>query len=131
MSKLFAISPKRMIPYLLISVLATAVDLGSFLLLLNILDWHYLIANMLSIVFGILTKFSLNRFITFKDRIKRKWQQQFQRFLIVSGSGFVLSNLVLVVLIEILEISEPASKVVTIGIVFIYTFILHNLYSFN
>lgn len=126
-----SIKSRQLILYLLISVLATAVDLGLFLLLLNVFDWHYLFANIFSITFGILTKFSLNKLITFKDRIGKTWQQQFQRFIIVSGSGFVLSNLVLAVLIEIFRIDELISKIFGMGVVFAYTFVLHNFYSFK
>ena len=131
LDKIMAISPKRIVPYLSISAFATAVDLGSFLLLLNVLNWHYLFANMLSTSLGIFTKFSLNKIITFKDRYDRSWQSQFQRFLMVSGSGFILSIIALGILIEIFNISKQISKVMAIGIVFIYTFFLHNLYSFN
>ncbi|MHA2027929.1 MAG: GtrA family protein [Candidatus Kariarchaeaceae archaeon] len=131
MEKLDKINIEKLIPYLIISVIATAIDLGSYLYLLNILSWHYILANIISIILGILTKFSLNKAITFKDRNEKTWQQQFRRFITVSGSGFILSNFVLAFLVEVIEISEEISKIIAIGVVFFYTFVLHNFYSFK
>lgn len=86
---------------------------------------------MISIIFGILTKFSLNRTFTFKDRNDKPWEHQFRRFLLVSGSGFILSNIILALSIELGNIPEEFSKIIAIGFVFVYTFILHNFYSFK
>ena len=122
---------KKIIPYLAVSVIATLIDFSAYIILLNVFSWYYIYANMVSIVFGILSKFSLNRLITFKDRNDKPWQHQFRRFLMVSGSGFILSNIVLALSIEIINIPEDISKVLAIGVVFSYTFVLHNFYSFK
>ncbi|MCE7734012.1 MAG: GtrA family protein [Candidatus Heimdallarchaeota archaeon] len=120
-----------MIPYLFISILATIIDFGTFVLVLNILNWHYLLANAISITFGILTKFSLNKIITFKNRKDNHWKTQFRRFITVSGTGFLLSNFVLYVSIEFILLDDLLAKIIAIGMVFVYTFILHNFYSFK
>ncbi|OLS23381.1 MAG: hypothetical protein HeimC2_26920 [Candidatus Heimdallarchaeota archaeon LC_2] len=122
---------EKLIPYLAISVIATLIDFSTYIILLNVFSWYYIYANMISIVFGILSKFSLNRVITFKDRNDKSWKHQLRRFLLVSGSGFILSNVVLVLSIELINIPEEISKIIAIGVVFAYTFILHNFYSFK
>ena len=122
---------KKIIPYLAVSVIATLIDFSTYIILLNIFSWFYIYANMVSIALGIVSKFSLNRIITFKDRNEKPWQHQFRRFLLVSGSGFLISNLVLALSIELINIPEDISKILAIGVVFVYTFILHNFYSFK
>lgn len=122
---------KKLVLYLLISIFATVIDFSSFVIFLNIFGLHYLASNVISRILGIFTKFSLNKKLTFKDRTENSWKTQFRRFLLVSGSGFVVSLTVLFLAVEFLELPKIYAKVFEIGIVFIYTFILHNKYSFN
>ena len=122
---------KRLSHYLSISILATFVDFSIFILFINIIGLHYLISNLFSRILGILTKFSLNKFYTFKDRNENSSKNQFKRFLIVSGSGFIVSLVFLFIAVELIGLPKLYAKLFEIGIVFTYTFILHNKYSFN
>ena len=122
---------EKLMSYLAVSVIASLIDFSTYIILLNLFSWYYIYANMASITLGISSKFSLNRIITFKDRNDKLWQHQFRRFLLVSGSGLILSNFVLALSIELINIPEDISKILAIGVVFVYTFILHNFYSFK
>lgn len=121
----------KVVPYLIISVIATAIDLSLFAILLTYFSVHFLIANTLALSSGISTKFSLNKLFTFKERKLMTWQHQFRRFLVVSGGGFILSTLILYSLVDLQNLDATFAKVVATGFVFVYTFVLHNLYSFE
>ncbi|MCH8907519.1 MAG: GtrA family protein [Candidatus Heimdallarchaeota archaeon] len=125
------IAYKKILPYLIISTIATIIDFSAYLVFLNFFLVHFLIANIISLSLGISTKFSLNKLITFKERKLINWKQQFGRFLLVSGSGFILSNLILYTLVESQKMNKEISKLIAIGILFFYTFVMHNFYSFE
>ena len=67
---------RHFILYVMNGTIATAVDMGIFFILSDAVGLHYLISNIISVFFGILTSFELNYGFNFK-----KTNLRFRRFI--------------------------------------------------
>jgi putative flippase GtrA len=90
---------------------------------------HYILANCISVLAGITTSFILNRNLNFK--VKDKTPQRFSIFLIVGLCGMLLSNLILYVCIDLMDINKIVSKLLSIVLVVIFQYILNKYITFK
>ncbi len=116
--------------YLAVSIFITLLDIGVLYFLVDFIGIYYILSATLSYLIALLSKFALNREWVFKDS-PGIWMEQLGRFTIVSVSGLLLTNAVMWVGVEYLLLHYLAVKVAAVGIVFIWTYVLHNAYSFK
>lgn len=76
------------------------------------------------------TGFALNKYVTFQDS-NIPGRVQLFRYLLVGMSGFVLSYLCMKLFVDILRIYPTPSRLITIIISVIYSYILQNKFSFK
>ena len=76
-----------------------------------------------------LTGFFLNKYITFHDSDLAS-NVQFIRYFLVAIGAIVISYFSMKLLVDILHFYPTPSKVVTIGVTIIYSYILQNSYTF-
>lgn len=121
---------QKLVGYLMISVFVTSLD---YVLLFALVEWfgfYYLLAATVSYSTAVMTKFVLNKSTIFNDA-EGVWQNQLVRFWVVSITGLILTNIGMFVGVDLLMLSYLLTKLGCIGIVFVWTFILHNLFSFR
>lgn len=116
--------------YLAISVLATLIDLGLLILLVELVGAYYLLAATISYSCSVLTKFTLNKKAIFTEA-EGFWMSQLARFWVVSITGLVITNVILYIGVDILLFPYILTKLGAIGVVFIWTFLLHSFFSFK
>lgn len=93
------------------------------------LGFHYLLANTISVVSGILCSFILNRALTFK--VKDSVLKRFRLFFLVGLLGLGISSGLLYIFIDIYSCNELVSKIITIAIVGITQFLLNKFITFK
>lgn len=76
------------------------------------------------------TGFALNKYVTFQDS-NIPGRVQLFRYLLVGMSGFILSYLCMKLFVDILRIYPTPSRLITIIISVIYSYILQNKFSFK
>ena len=83
----------------------------------------------MSVLGGITTSFILNRNYNFKvkDHVKRR----FSIFLTVGLCGLLLSNLILYLCIDIMELNKIISKLLSIVLVVFFQFLLNKYLTFR
>ena len=81
---------RHLILYGIIGSFSSSIDFAIFTLLVQIVGFHYLVANSISILVGITTSFFLNRNYNFK--VKDNVKGRFLIFLSVGLCGLMLSN---------------------------------------
>ena len=101
----------------------------SFTLLSKYIGIHYIIANCISVLVGIITSFALNRSINFK--VKDKTGKRFLIFLTVGLCGLLLSNVILYVGIDMLSGDELIVKLASIVLVVGFQFLLNKFVTFK
>lgn len=120
---------RNLILYGIIGGISSGLDFLIYYLLINIVGIHYLIANTCSILIGITTSFTLNRYYNFK--VKDKTKQRFVIFLCVGLFGLLISTMILYICIQQLKLDELLSKLLSIVFVVVMQFIINKNITFK
>ena len=119
----------NLILYGIIGSFSSGLDFAVYTFEVQILGIQYLIANCFSVLAGISTSFFLNRNYNFK--IKDKTRRRFAIFLTVGLCGLLLSNIILYICINILEIHKLLSKLLSIVLVVFFQFLANKYLTFK
>lgn len=120
---------KQLILYGIIGCLSASVDFAFYNVLTSCIGLHYIMANSLSVLTGILTSFSLNRAFNFK--VTDKVVVRFSLFLTSGVLGLLLSNAILWLGVDKCHFSEVGTKVISIFVVALLQFIFNKFITFK
>ena len=120
---------RDLILYGLIGGFTSSLDFGVYTLLVECVKMNYLVANCISVVVGITTSFILNRKYNFK--VTDNTFRRFAIFMTVGLCGLMLSNLILYVCINKLEINTLISKLLSIVLVVLMQFLANKFITFK
>ncbi len=123
-------SIKLFLRYVVFAGIATLVDLGLLYLLTEFLDVWYFYSAAIAYLCGMLTNFSLNKYLNFRNKSK-KIIPQFGLFAIVALVGLGLNQLILYLLVEFAAIQYMAAKIIAIFIVMFWSFLGHKKLTFK
>ena len=119
----------ELIVYCLIGCTGATIDFVIFALLTQAVGVHYQMANFLSVSFGIVNNFFLNRHFNFKTK-DRLWLR-LASFYLVGMVGWMLSALLLWLMIERLGWNSLIAKLGTIFFVTVVQFCLNKIITFR
>lgn len=128
MSSRLILKFRELILYGVIGCFSSGLDFIAFTILTK-LNIHYIIANIISVLLGISTSFTLNRKYNFK--VKDRTLHRFAIFLLVGLIGLVLSTVILWYTMTQLNIIEPIAKIISIVGVVVFQFILNKYITFK
>lgn len=117
------------IKYCAIGCTGAFLDFICYTLLIKFFNFHYLIANILSVTVGITNNFFLNAFFNFK--VTNKLFKRFISFFLIGLFGLSISEGLLYVLIDKYFIDEIIAKVITIFVITLIQFFLNKLITFK
>ncbi|MBT4835353.1 GtrA family protein [Candidatus Woesearchaeota archaeon] len=116
--------------YILCAGIATLIDIGLLFIFTEFFKIMYLFSATLSYTSGIAVNYGLNRKITFKNK-SRKIFKQFMLFVFVSLVGLIFTLLFIALFVEILNIWYIFAKLMTIALVFIWSYNANNKLTFK
>jgi putative flippase GtrA len=116
--------------YVLYAGIATLVDLGVLYALTEYAGVWYLFSAVISYCAGMVTNFTLNKYLNFRNK-SRKIVQQFGIFAIVAVVGLGLNQLILAVLVEVFKLWYMYAKLISIAIVMFWSFFGHKKLTFG
>lgn len=116
--------------YVVFAGIATLVDLGLLYFLTAFIGFHYLISAALSYTCGMITNYSLNKTLNFKNKSK-KIARQFGLFAFVALIGLALNQLILWFLVEFADLFYMYAKLISIVIVMLWSFYGHKKLTFR
>ena len=118
-----------LILYGIIGSLSSGLDFCVYTFLDRVVGINYLFANCVSVIIGITTSFTLNRKYNFKvtDRTFRR----FAIFFTVGICGMLLSNLILYICIDRLQMDSIVSKLLSIVFVVFIQFLINKFITFK
>ncbi|WKZ30054.1 MAG: GtrA family protein [Candidatus Dojkabacteria bacterium] len=119
---------KNFIIYCLIGFTGLSFDMGLFYVMFNMLHINYMLSNAASMSLGITNNFILNAFFNFKKT--DKFFIRFLKFYLVGIFGILLSNLILYVFHDMLDMNANIVKAVSIVFIAILQFMLNRRLSF-
>ena len=120
---------RNFILYCLIGCSGCLIDFLLFVLFTKYLNVHYMLANILSVSFGIINNFFLNYYLNFKTRDNMTLRML--SFYGVGIIGLLCSNGLLFLLVQTIGFSHITSKLATILIVTLIQFGLNKTISFK
>lgn len=127
--KLIFAKYRQLIVYCIIGCTGATLDFVVYALLTGCTGLHYQLANFLSVSFGIINNFFLNRQFNFKT--KDKMLKRLVSFYGVGMFGWALSAGCLWLLIELFGVNAIVSKLGTIFFVTIVQFCLNKFITFK
>lgn len=119
----------QMIRYAIVGATGAVLDLTALYVLTEFANFYYLVSATLSFIFSALLNFYLNKFWTFKSQGDAK--RQILIFALVAGSGVLLNNGILYVLVQWVHIYYMLAKVVSIALVTIWNFLWNKYFTFK
>lgn len=105
------------------------VDFGTTWLIREKLKWNQYFANTCGFTLAVINNYLINRYWTFES--SQYWVPEFGRFVLFSVIGLLLNNLLLYLFHEKAGIRFYFSKVMAIGVVFIWNFLTNWLFNFH
>lgn len=120
---------RNLILYGIIGCCSSGLDFVLYTIFVQIFGLYYILSNCISVLCGITTSFILNRNINF--RVKDKTEKRFAIFLTVGLCGMLASNIILYLCIDVLNIDNIVSKLLSIVLVVFFQFILNKHITFK
>lgn len=115
----------QFIRYLFTGGLAFVVDFGLFALCLYIFEWHYLLANFVGLVAGLILNYALSVgwvFTACERKLEKKKSAEFAVFAMVGFAGVGINELLMLVMVDVFEWQEMLSKMAAAVIVLMWNF---------
>jgi len=116
--------------YIICAGIATLIDLGLLFIFTEFFKIMYLFSATLSYVGGIAINYGLNRKITFKNKSKKIFKQ-FMLFVFVAIIGLIFTLIFMSIFVEMFDIWYIFAKLITIGLVFIWSYNANNKLTFK
>ena len=126
---------EEMISYLIVGVLNTLVSWAAwFLCAYTILDakivWHNFLLSLISWVVGVIFGYFMNRKYVFKSK-EPNMLREFLQFSGGRGSTWVLDEVMMILMVNVLTINEAFSKIFVSVLVMIGNYIISKFFVFK
>ncbi|MCQ2090076.1 MAG: GtrA family protein [Fibrobacter sp.] len=111
--------------YLFTGGLAFVVDFGLFALCLYVFEWHYLVANLVGLLAGLVLNYALSVgwvFTACERKLEKKKTAEFAVFAAVGFIGVGLNELLMLLMVDVFEWLEMLSKMIAAGVVLMWNF---------
>lgn len=120
--------------YLVTGGLAFVVDFGLFALCLYVFGWHYLLANLVGLVAGLVLNYAMSIvwvFTACKRTLKKRKVAEFSLFAVVGIAGVGLNQLLMYLMVDGVGVNEMVSKMVAAAMVLMWNFGARKLLLFK
>ncbi len=115
--------------YALIGVLGAITDLGSFTILFNVLNTHYLFAFLVGKTLGIIQNFILNSRFNFK--VTDNLLSRFISFYSIGLIGIGIGSLLMYVFVDIKHFNPTISNIVITFCIAVIQFLINRVVTFK
>ena len=116
------------IRFLIVGGINTAIGYGTFVAVVFI-GGHYLLANVIATIVGVSVSYLLNKYFTFRQY--KKSVTEIMRFISVYAVSFMLGNVVLYVLVDLISISPYVAGAINLIFTTLISWFGHKYYSFR
>ena len=120
--------------YLVTGGLAFVVDFGLFALCLYVFDWHYLLANLVGLVAGLVLNYTMSIvwvFTACERALEKRKVMEFSLFALVGIAGVGINQLLMFLMVGVFDWNEMVSKMVAAVLVLMWNFGARKLLLFR
>jgi len=127
--KKFLVSVVPLIKYSFVGVTNVVISLSCYSALIYFFHFHYLFANVIAYLCGVMNSYILNKKWVFTS--SKANSRSFPKFLFVNIGNFIINTILLAFLIESLSLSSLAAQPLTIFITTIIGFLATKVWVFS
>lgn len=98
------------------------------------LECHYLVASVLSFIISVTNSFYWNNKYVFKERLGERrswWQTYIKTFMAYALTGLILNNILLVLWVDILCISEIIAPLINLIVTIPLNYVINKYWAFR
>jgi putative flippase GtrA len=120
--------------YLVTGGLAFVVDFGLFALCLYIWEWHYLLANLVGLVAGLVLNYTMSIvwvFTACERTLEKRKVMEFTLFALVGIAGVGINQLLMFLMVGVFDWNEMLSKMSAAVLVLMWNFGARKLMLFR
>ena len=120
--------------YLVTGGLAFVVDFGLFALCLYVFEWHYLLANLVGLIAGLVLNYTMSIvwvFTACERTLEKQKAAEFGLFALVGFAGVGINQLLIYLMVDGLSLNEMVSKMVAAVLVLMWNFGARKLMLFR
>ena len=120
--------------YLVTGGLAFVVDFGLFALCLYTFGWHYMLANLVGLVAGLVLNYAMSIvwvFTACKRTLEKQKTVEFFLFALVGIAGVGINQLLMYLMVDGIHLNEMLSKIVAAALVLMWNFGARKLMLFR
>jgi len=121
----------KVIRGLLGSSIALIFDITIMFGLIKLFSLHYLYAAPIGFSVGCLVNYIASKHFIYEDQSKLSQKSKLIWFYLVGVAGLVINQFILYIGVELLSFDTLLTKVVSVGIVFWFNFIIRGIFVFN
>jgi putative flippase GtrA len=122
---------REVISYAAVSVIAFACDFAMLAFLVQVLNWHYLVAASAAFMVGALVAYILSVRYVFRFRRIEDRRVEFAGFAAIGAFGLAVNTGVMVAGVEWLELHYLLAKVLAGGFTFVLNYVVRRLTLFT
>jgi len=130
LNKILKDNSKSFLLYSVGAGIATIVSIGLLYIFTEFFGIFYLYSSIISYFLGMVANYSINKFITFKNKSKRILKQ-FSLFVLVALIGLALNTALIYLFVEFFELWYILAQFIAISIVSILSYIGHKKITFG
>ncbi|UNC93595.1 GtrA family protein [Candidatus Contubernalis alkaliaceticus] len=120
----------QILRFLMVGILAAAIDMGLLILLVEAFSLYYLLAGLISFIAAVIFNYLVSRIWVFQGgRYSRGLE--FMVFVGVSAAGLALNQLILLTLVDMLKVHYQPAKIISIMVVALWNYILKKKFVFK
>lgn len=108
--------------YLFVGGFAAVVNIGSLFIFKELLNIHYLIANIIGFILGLITNYILSKWLVFSKENDLNPVLEFITYAIIGVFGLGFDTLFIWLFTSIAGLYYMLSKIISTGLVFIWNF---------
>ncbi len=127
---MYSIFKLTILKFGVVGIAGMAIDFSCTWFCKEKLHWNKYLANSVGFSMAVVNNFILNRIWTFGN-LSQPVGEQFLKFLLISCGGLLINNITLSLLIARTRKNFYLLKVIVIGIVFIWNYLMNYFYTFN
>lgn len=117
--------------YILVGLFTALIDSGFFFLFAVRLNFNYLFVSIIGFLFVNLIHYYLSSNFVFKSGARFKFLDEIFLSYIISSLGLIIHLVLLFICIDIIYIDKMLSKIIAIGVVFFWNYLLRRNFIFK
>ncbi len=121
---------KQFFKFGIVGVSNTLISLGIYYLFVY-LGFHYLLANTFGFLVSVLNSYFWNSRFVFKDKRESSGLRAFSKVFVSYGISFCLSSVLMVLFIQVLQISEYIAPLLRLVLTIPLNFVMNKIWAFK